>query len=124
MKYRKLRIAWSAVCGILCLLLIMLWARSYWRFDYAIMRVSKFRAVEWRSQDGRLVTSPFRNEKPLRKQWDHKAYPKMDNVFVDQDGRDILAALDSKRSDGGMEVVLFCRIGHSRFSVAHSRQYL
>jgi hypothetical protein len=29
-KYRKLRIAVSAVCGILCLLLIALWVRSYW----------------------------------------------------------------------------------------------
>jgi hypothetical protein len=33
MKYRKLRIAFSAVCGVLCLLLIALWVRSYWRFD-------------------------------------------------------------------------------------------
>jgi hypothetical protein len=33
MKYRKLRIAWSAVCGILCLLLIALWVRSYWWVD-------------------------------------------------------------------------------------------
>jgi hypothetical protein len=30
MKYRKLRIAWSLGCGILCLLLIGLWALSYW----------------------------------------------------------------------------------------------
>jgi hypothetical protein len=29
MKYRKLRIAWSATCGIVCLLLIALWVRSY-----------------------------------------------------------------------------------------------
>jgi hypothetical protein len=29
MKYRKLRIAWSVACGILCLLLIALWVRSY-----------------------------------------------------------------------------------------------
>jgi hypothetical protein len=29
MKHRKLRIAWSAVWGILCLLLIVLWVRSY-----------------------------------------------------------------------------------------------
>jgi hypothetical protein len=28
-KYRKLRIAFSAVCGIVCLLLIVLWVRSY-----------------------------------------------------------------------------------------------
>ncbi len=29
MKYRKLRIAWSVGCGILCVLLIVLWVRSY-----------------------------------------------------------------------------------------------
>jgi hypothetical protein len=27
MKFRKLRIAFSAVCGVLCLLLIALWVR-------------------------------------------------------------------------------------------------
>jgi hypothetical protein len=31
MKYRKLRIAWSVACGIICLLLIVLWVRSYWQ---------------------------------------------------------------------------------------------
>jgi hypothetical protein len=30
-KLYKLRIAFSAVCGIVCLLLIVLWVRSYWR---------------------------------------------------------------------------------------------
>jgi hypothetical protein len=30
MNYRKLRIAWSVGWGILCLLLIALWVRSYW----------------------------------------------------------------------------------------------
>jgi hypothetical protein len=30
MKYRYLRIAFSATCGIVCLLLIALWVRSYW----------------------------------------------------------------------------------------------
>jgi hypothetical protein len=29
MKYRKLRIAWSVGCGITCVLLIVLWVRSY-----------------------------------------------------------------------------------------------
>jgi hypothetical protein len=33
MIYRNLRIAWSAVCGILCLLLIALWVRGYWHTD-------------------------------------------------------------------------------------------
>jgi hypothetical protein len=29
MRFRKLRIAWSATCGIACVLLIVLWVRSY-----------------------------------------------------------------------------------------------
>jgi hypothetical protein len=33
MKYRKLRIAWSMAWGLVCVLLIALWMRSYWRYD-------------------------------------------------------------------------------------------
>jgi hypothetical protein len=29
MRFRKLRIAWSVGCGVVCLLLIVLWVRSY-----------------------------------------------------------------------------------------------
>jgi hypothetical protein len=35
-KYQKLRIAWSVGCGIVCLLLIVLWMRSYWWQDVVI----------------------------------------------------------------------------------------
>jgi hypothetical protein len=38
---RKLRIAFLAMCGILCLLLIALWVRSYWRWDTAEGHVGK-----------------------------------------------------------------------------------
>src|SRR4051794_36442298 len=30
MKFRKLRIAWSVAWGVACVLLILLWVRSYW----------------------------------------------------------------------------------------------
>ncbi len=33
MKYRKLRIAWSVVWGVVAVLLIVLWVRSYWKLD-------------------------------------------------------------------------------------------
>src|SRR5213595_3269195 len=33
MRFRKLRITWSVACGVFCLLLIMLWVRSYWCED-------------------------------------------------------------------------------------------
>jgi hypothetical protein len=44
MKYRKLRIAWSVASGILCLLLIALWVRSYWWQDSLYGRAS---AARW-----------------------------------------------------------------------------
>jgi hypothetical protein len=34
MKHRKLRIAWSVVWGVLCLLLIVLWGRSHRTADH------------------------------------------------------------------------------------------
>jgi len=33
MRYRKLRIAWSVAWGVACLLLIVLWVRSYSTYD-------------------------------------------------------------------------------------------
>ena len=108
MKYRKLRIAFSVTCGIACVLLIALWVRSYGRFDYAILRVAKFHGVEWRSQDGRLVTSPFQSDQPLNEFWKYSAYPKMRMAFKDQDGRDMLAGVGFKavRWGHGSGVVL------------------
>lgn len=34
MRFRKLRITWSVVCGVPCVLLLVLWVRSYWRWDF------------------------------------------------------------------------------------------
>ena len=33
MRYRKLRIAWSVAWGLLAVILIALWVRSYWWMD-------------------------------------------------------------------------------------------
>src|SRR3954470_13955494 len=40
MRFRKLRIAWSVVCGIACVLLIVLWVRSYTQLDIVTYRAS------------------------------------------------------------------------------------
>ena len=34
MKYRKLRIAWSVACAVVCLLLLAFWVRSYSWVDF------------------------------------------------------------------------------------------
>jgi hypothetical protein len=47
---RGLRIAWIVACGILCVVLVALWMRSYWQFDLVLVRFSA-------SNDLRLVSS-------------------------------------------------------------------
>jgi hypothetical protein len=41
MRYRKLQIAWSVGWGLLAVLLIVLWVRSYYVFDY-VSRINAF----------------------------------------------------------------------------------
>jgi hypothetical protein len=33
LRLKKLQIAWSVFCGVACVLLIVLWVRSYWRLE-------------------------------------------------------------------------------------------
>ena len=49
MRFRKLRIAFSATCLIACVLLIALWVRSYCCFDQSIRRVSTTDYVAYRN---------------------------------------------------------------------------
>jgi hypothetical protein len=55
MKYRKLRIAWSVVCGVLCLLLIVLWVRSFSYHDIAALRITPQRSCTIDSVRGALI---------------------------------------------------------------------
>ncbi len=41
MKHRKLRIAWSVAWGVLAVLLIALWVRSYWWVDSIDIHISE-----------------------------------------------------------------------------------
>jgi hypothetical protein len=55
-RLRKLRIAFSVVCGIVCLLLIVMWGRSYWWADSAISQPSTLpRQIGFTSRRGRLT---------------------------------------------------------------------
>jgi hypothetical protein len=52
--FRFLRIGWSVGCGIVCLLLIVLWVRSDWSSDSQQLITSKNR-YEVSSSDGQLI---------------------------------------------------------------------
>jgi hypothetical protein len=53
-RFRKLQIALSIVCGILCLLLFGLWVRSYWYGDVVYGRLSQTRPFKLASERGRI----------------------------------------------------------------------
>jgi hypothetical protein len=61
MKHRKLRIAFSAVCGMLCLLLIFLWVRSY-SVPLTLLRANTARTEAFgvQSSGGRFVVGEFK----------------------------------------------------------------
>src|SRR3954451_11071314 len=59
MKFRKLRIAWSAACGIACVLLIVLWVRSYWCCYTVIVPLSSNRGVVAQQSNNGILAFRF-----------------------------------------------------------------
>jgi hypothetical protein len=55
MRFRKLRIAWSAAWVIACVLLIVLWVRSYYFGDVVQWSISKWSGVQFTSMQGQLT---------------------------------------------------------------------
>ena len=60
MRFRKLRIAWSVLCGIACVLLIVLWVRSYATGDFIVMDASINKYLIVHSQKGIIEVYPSR----------------------------------------------------------------
>src|SRR5688572_11430213 len=58
---RLLRIAFSATCGISCLLLIALWVRSYAWHDGIWGRISQTEGFHFSAHEGRLQFNTLRN---------------------------------------------------------------
>src|SRR5262245_26842294 len=85
-----LRIAWSVGFGVLCLLLIALWVRSYYTKDILLLRYSDPRFVRIASVQGRLVVSmsmrDFLNSQRLL-MLDHSRISKASAVYQDDYGR-------------------------------------
>jgi hypothetical protein len=51
---RGLRIAWRVAWGILCVLLVVLWVRSYWWEDLLHLRITKTHILTGISGYGQL----------------------------------------------------------------------
>jgi hypothetical protein len=57
MRFRKLRIAWSVFWGLACVLLIVLWVRSYYRYDMLSRLTPRFLQTTIYSRDGTVAFS-------------------------------------------------------------------
>jgi len=55
MKWRKLRIAWSVGCGVLAVLLCVLWVRSYWTWSYLSAGITTKQRLGFNSASGSLI---------------------------------------------------------------------
>jgi hypothetical protein len=65
---RYLRIAWTVFCGLACVLLVVVWVRSYWRIDSATMWISGHGQVGALSLKQRLTIS-YVNESLFSDRW-------------------------------------------------------
>ena len=66
MRFRKLRIAWSVFWGVPCVMLIVLWVRSYWRQDRAGFLLNPTRMFAVDSNRG---TIEFQTYGPKQDNW-------------------------------------------------------
>src|SRR3954463_16418812 len=55
LRFRKLRFAWSVFWGLACVLLIVLWVRSYYTYDVAYHGCSDKRGYIIESINGKIV---------------------------------------------------------------------
>jgi hypothetical protein len=55
MKYRRLRIAWSIGWGVVYLVVIVFWVRSYWWMDGGRLKLLPSWNLDGRGGDGRMI---------------------------------------------------------------------
>ena len=80
-----LRIAFSTICGILCLLMIAWWVRSYWWADSVVLRLSRSEYIQVHAGDGRMCI--WFEHKPIDKWFDLWSRPITIHISPDADDR-------------------------------------
>src|SRR5690349_13714393 len=67
LRFRNLRIGWSIIWGLACVLLIVLWVRSYWRFDQIVWNNARTFAAS--SHRGKLSIQTYNGSMFLPPGW-------------------------------------------------------
>jgi hypothetical protein len=115
MSYRKLRIAFSALCGIICVLLFVLLVRSYWWADQIYGHMSATRVMHFGSMRGQVTLRRVIYDGPgIPKNW----LP--DSELVS----DILNRRQLKFPNGQDDLVVYHFNSRSGFGLLHDGVYI
>src|SRR3954454_24663816 len=88
MRFRKLRIAWSVGCAVACVLLIVLWVRSYWRVEHLLWdRTTESFCVS--IYPGRVSLESIHGPVMMPMGWSHVVFP--------HSGDDLISGNESSR---------------------------
>jgi len=78
MRFRKLRIAWSVVCGVVAVLLIVLWVRSYRQVEWVQGPVTAHWYLVLGTTDGQLRINRIHDTQwtpPRMRRWEYQSTP-------------------------------------------------
>jgi hypothetical protein len=84
MKYRKLRLAWSAMWAVLCAVIVVLWGRNFWWADFTWTPLPGGRQLAIVSADGHVECGVSHRQTgltPLTREW--KTYTASRNSILD-----------------------------------------
>jgi len=74
-KFRKLQIAWSVLCGLACVLLIVLWVRSYRHFDELDVQLIRTQALSLENKGDILLFRENKGDILLFRNVERPLYP-------------------------------------------------
>jgi hypothetical protein len=80
MKHRKLRIAFSAVCGVLCLLLVALWIRTHFAIDNINGQLTRSQGLGITSRNGGIGLVIVKGNLA---QWSVRSFPANEQIQID-----------------------------------------
>jgi hypothetical protein len=100
---RKVPIVLSVLCGIVCLLLIALWARSYWSLDAFIGRLSRTTSIHGTSSNGQICLAMFSSPGVFNWTWKSTTHARLDAASrglrqLQKEYQTILQSLEVQRS--------------------------
>jgi len=74
MRFRKLRIAWSVFWGLIYVVLIILWVRSYWWSDVVWVITPSCDARADSANGGTTISIFFDSERKVANEWNRNSY--------------------------------------------------